>query len=288
MPYFLQVNPITVARIPEEYLIAIGLQQTRPGSELQDWPADQNQQPPHAEEAAAAASCLTNGTGAEEGQAQLADQGQLHAAPWDLPHEQPAGPRWLTVVQNPKQEGLGGAKAPPLLHPVGGLKTSSGKTAQMAHTAPRPVQAGAGHPQTSSDAWQSLAKVAPLPSLQQQASSLQGSAQQAVPMGMPVGSTTRIVGRRWPGQPQYVNSQSANSTSRPGPGGALGEARGTKRAGDGDSKGKKRQRRGDRDRSVEGEGSGVWPFLPLKGAPPVTETVSCMLCLQSGLEGVWI
>ena len=58
----------------------------------------------------------------------------------------------------------------------------------------------------------------------------------------PVGSTTGIIGRSWPGQPQCPNP------SGTGP----GDSKGTKRpAGEGESKGKKRQRRNDREKSVD-------------------------------------
>ncbi len=271
----LQVNPVSFAHSPEEYLIAIGLQPTKPLSdlkaELHEAPPDQLQPAGYLEAAATASQVMDNAThpsfGTEGSQAQhtsssgLQGQGQFQDPTRSLQeqsHGQPQAQRWLTLQQSSHDQ-TAGMKPEPTLRPVSDVSTGSKQKLhqQSQEASPRAL----GRLQSPNVPWASQAKVVPLSSLHQQPGpSQQGFAGRAITVGMPsmpVGSTTGIVGRSWPGQPQYGN-QPATSTSRAGAAGSgPAEGRGTKRAGGGgESKGKKRQRHGDREKSVDGDGSG--------------------------------
>jgi len=248
---FLQVTPVSFAHSHEEYLVAIGLQPTKPLSdlkaEMQEGPSDQPHD--HAEAAAAAAPmshvaeevpghAASNLGQSHQGQSGSISQNQLQG--------QSLAQRWLTLQHTPHEPTLG-VKPEPVAEPTGDVNTSSKQKVQ---------QQSQGHPRLPLG---SPGKIVPLASLHHHPGpSHQALAPRAAPIGMPsmpVGSTTGIIGRSWPGQPQYGSVQ---PLSRPGTsaGSGPGEARGTKRAGGGgESKSKKRQRHGDRERSVEGDQS---------------------------------
>ena len=248
---FLQVTPVSFAHSHEEYLVAIGLQPTRPLSdlkaEMQEGPSDQLQH--HAEAAAAAASMthVAEGTpGHAASSLEQLDQGQYATASQNQLQGQSQAQRWLTLQHAP-HDPRSGVKPEPGIQPMGDVSTSSKQKVQ---------QQSQGHPRLPLG---SPGKIVPLASLHHHpAPSHQALDPRAAPIGMPsmpVGSTTGMMGRSWPGQPQYGNSQ---PVSRPGTsaGSGPGEGRGTKRAGvGGESKSKKRQRHGDRERSVEGDQS---------------------------------
>jgi len=253
---FLQVTPVSFAHSHEEYLVAIGLQPTKPLSdlkaEMQEGPSDQLQ---HHAEAAAAAAPMTHIAGEVPGHAASSlgqfdqgqyEQGQYGSASQNQLQGQSQAQRWLTLQHTP-HEPTSGIKPEPVAEPMGDVSTSS---KQKVH------QQSQGHPRLPLG---SPGKIVPLASLHHHpAPSHQALDPRAAPIGMPsmpVGSTTGILGRSWPGQPQYGNGQ---PVSRPGTsaGSGPGEGRGYKRAGGGgESKIKKRQRHGDRERSVEGDQS---------------------------------
>ncbi len=246
---FLQVTPVSFAHSHEEYLVAIGLQPTKPLSdlkaEMQEGPSDQLQ---HHAEAAAAAAPMTHTAGESPEHApsflEQLDQGQFGSASQNQLQGQSQAQRWLTLQHTP-HDSTSGVKSESVVQPMGDVKTSSKQKVQ---------QQSQGHPRLPLG---SPGKIVPLASLHS-GPSYQALAPRAAPIGMPsvpVGSTTGIIGRSWPGQPQYGSLQ---PVSRPGTsaGSGPGEGRGTKRAGGGgDSKSKKRQRHGDRERSVEGDQS---------------------------------
>jgi len=247
---------LSFAHSHEEYLVAIGLQPTKPLSdlkaEMQEGPSDQLQ---HHAEAAAAAAPMTHIAGEVPGHAASSlgqfdqgqyEQGQYGSASQNQLQGQSQAQRWLTLQHTP-HEPTSGIKPEPVAEPMGDVSTSS---KQKVH------QQSQGHPRLPLG---SPGKIVPLASLHHHPGpSHQASAPRAAPIGMPsmpVGSTTGILGRSWPGQPQYGNGQ---PVSRPGTsaGSGPGEGRGYKRAGGGgESKIKKRQRHGDRERSVEGDQS---------------------------------
>ncbi|DBA87348.1 TPA: hypothetical protein ACH3X1_004396 [Trebouxia sp. C0004] len=275
------VTPVSFAHSHEEYLVAIGLQPTKPLSdlkaEMQEGTSDQLQ---HHAEAAAAGAPMTHV--AEEVSAHAAsslgqfdqrqyDKGQYESSSQNQLQRQSQAQRWLTLQHTP-HEPISGVKPEPVAERMGDVSTSSKqKVQQQSH----------GHPRLPLG---SPGKIVPLASLHHHPGpSHQALAPRAAPIGMPsmpVGSTTGIIGRSWPGQPQYGSSQAP--VSRPGTsaGSGPGESRGTKRAGgDGGSKSKKRQRHGDRERSVENDqNSGrqstgpITAFLrPLPPAQPEAE-----------------
>ena len=263
----LQVNPVTFAHSPEEYLVAVGLQPTKPLSDLKTELQDPAMDQAAASEAAAAEMPDFSGArvSTEGSHVHLASssgpqpQEQVLTA---LQAQQPQAQRWLTLPF----DHLPGVKAEPptqtpidvstdsKLQPVGKQKAMQ-QSQSMSQTAP-------GRSQSSNVPWSSPAKLVSLSSLQQQATSQQAPAPRAITVGMssmPVGSTTGIVGRSWPGQPLYSNSLPAGSSARQGvtSGSGQGEGKGTKRAGGGGDSKRKRQRHGDRERSVEGDQGGA-------------------------------
>ncbi|DBB18230.1 TPA: hypothetical protein ACH3X3_003196 [Trebouxia sp. C0006] len=248
---------------------------TRPLSdlkaEMQEGSSDQLQ---HHAEAAAAAASMTHVAEETPGHAasslEQLDQGQYATASQNQLQGQSQAQRWLTLQHAP-HDPRSGVKPEPGVQPIGDVSTSS---KQKVH------QQSQGHPRLPLG---SPGKIVPLASLHHHpAPSHQALDPRAAPIGMPsmpVGSTTGMMGRSWPGQPQYGNSQ---PVSRPGTsaGSGPGEGRGTKRAGvGGESKSKKRQRHGDRERSVEGDQSSgrqstgpIAAFLrPLPPAQPEAE-----------------
>jgi hypothetical protein len=252
---FLQVTPVSFAHSHEEYLVAIGLQPTRPLSdlkaEMQEGPSDQLQ---HHAEAAAAAASMTHVAEETPGHAasslEQLDQGQYATASQNQLQGQSQAQRWLTLQHAP-HDPRSGSKPEPGVQPMGDVSTSSKQKVQ---------QQSQGHPRLPLG---SPGKIVPLASLHHHPGpSHQAPAPRAAPIGMPsmpVGSTTGIIGRSWPGQPQYGSLQ---PVGRPGTsaGSGPGEGRGTKRAGGGrESKSKKRQRHGDRETSVEGDHSSGGP-----------------------------
>lgn len=239
-------------------------------AEMQEGPSDQLQ---HNAEASAAAAPMTHVAEETPGHAasslEQLDQGQYGSASQSQLQGQSQAQRWATLKHTP-QESISGVKAEPVVQHMGDVGTGSKQKVQ---------QQSQGHPRLPLG---SPGKIVPLASLHHHPGpSHQALAPRAAPVGMPsmpVGSTTGIIGRSWPGQPQYGNTQPA---SRPGTsaGSGPGEGRGTKRAGGGDSKSRKRQRLGDRERSVEGDQSSgrqstgpIAAFLrPLPPAQPEAE-----------------
>ena len=172
------------------------------------------------------------------------------------PRGQSQEPRWLWFQSQPGgSDQANSVKADP--DTGNGTDKQKKKNGKQKGTRPGQPQA-LSRPPSHGPLGSPVANIVSLSSLDTKSSAQQNSApptstQRATPMGMPsfpVGSTTGIVGRSWPGQPQ-----NGSAPSRAGPSTSAGEGRGTKRAGgDGESKGKKRQRRGDREKSAEGEG----------------------------------
>lgn len=252
---FLQVTPVSFAHSHEEYLVAIGLQPTRPLSDLkakmQEGPSDQLQ---HHAEAAAAAAPMTHVAEDTPGHAASSlgqlDQGQFGSASQNQPQGQSQAQSWLTLQHTP-HDPTSGVKPEPVVQPMGDVSTSSKQKVQhQSH----------GHPRLPLG---SPGKIVSMASLHHHPGpSHQASAPRVAPIGMPsmpVGSTTGIIGRSWPGQPQYGSLQPGSGPGTSA-GSGPGEGRGTKRAGGGgDSKSKKRQRHGDRERSVEGDHSSGGP-----------------------------
>lgn len=252
---FLQVNPVSFAHSPEEYLVAIGLQPTKPLSdlkaEMQEGPSDHAQQ--HAEAAAAAAPLRHV---VEDSQGHLASSSghpdQDHSAnPPQAYSWHPDAQRQQTV-QYSSHENAPGIKADYSAEAVGEVSTSFKHKVQQ--QAQGQVQNAAGRPKLPLG---SPAKIVPLSSLQQPTTSHQASGQRTISVGMPfmpVGSTTGIT-RNWPGQ--FGDSQAMKPFTSAAS--SHGDSRGAKRAsGGGETKGRKRQRHGDRERSVDGDhGSGV-------------------------------
>ena len=248
--YSVQVTPVSLAQSHEEYFVAIGLQPTKPLSdlkaEMQEGPSDQLQ---HNLEAAAAAEPMTHVAEEVPGHAASSlgqfDQGQYGSASQHQLQGHSQAQRWLTL-QHTSHESTSGIKTESAAERMGDVSTSSKQKVQQQSQGQRRLPLG------------SPGKIVPLASLHPHPDPSQASAPRAAPIGMPslpVGSTTGIVGRSWPGQPQYGSVQ---PVSRPGTsaGSGPGEGRGTKRAGGGgDSKSKKRQRHGDKERSEEGDQS---------------------------------
>ena len=141
------------------------------------------------------------------------------------------------------------------------------------------LQIASGHPPTAPGPRQpakfplgSPAKIVPLSLVQPLGLSQNPPAQGALapraitvgPHTFPVGSTTGIVGRNWPGQPPY--NQPVGSSGKPvSAGQGLNESRGTKRASGAESKGRKRQK-GDREKSADGEGGMPFSTKAILGA----------------------
>ena len=245
----LQVNPVTFAHCPEEYLIAIGLQPTRPpvdsNPELPEVPTEQLHQ--HT----ALAGDSRSGDGRADpssftGQFLERPQGQLKTALQDqsqmrpLQHRSADSQQASSMKHDPDTDS--GTDKRPHHH-----QQQQQKGKQKADR-PRQHQTALSRPPSRGPIGSPAAKIVSLSSLQPQAAAQQAPAQRATTVGMPslpVGSTTGIIGRSWPGQPQFANPPKA------GP----GDGKGTRRpAGEGESKGKKRQRRNDREKSVDGDG----------------------------------
>ncbi|DBA70660.1 TPA: hypothetical protein ACH3X2_012043 [Trebouxia sp. C0005] len=239
-------------------------------AEMQEGPSDQLQ---HNVEAAAAAEPMTHVAEEVPGHAASSlgqfDQGQYGSASQHQLQGHSQAQRWLTL-QHTSHESTSGIKTESAAERMGDVSTSSKQKVQQQSQGQRRLPLG------------SPGKIVPLASLHPHPDPSQASAPRAAPIGMPslpVGSTTGIVGRSWPGQPQYGSVQ---PVSRPGTsaGSGPGEGRGTKRAGGGgDSKSKKRQRHGDKERSEEGDQSSgrqstgpIAAFLrPLPPAQPEVE-----------------
>ena len=195
---FLQVTPVSFAHSHEEYLVAIGLQPTKPLSdlkaEMQEGPSDQLQ---HNAEASAAAAPMTHVAEETPGHAasslEQLDQGQYGSASQSQLQGQSQAQRWVTLKHTP-QEPISGVKAEPVVQHMGDVGTGSKQKVQ---------QQSQGHPRLPLG---SPGKIVPLASLHHHPGpSHQALAPRAAPVGMPsmpVGSTTGIIGRSWPGQPQ--------------------------------------------------------------------------------------
>lgn len=241
----MQVNPVTFAHSPEEYFIAIGLQPTRPPIDSKpEVPLDQlhEQAPPAGDSRSAQEQADPSSS---TGHFPEQPQGQLQTAPQDqsqrgsLQHRSAHSQQAISIKRDPDTDsGMDKHPNSPQPQQKGKLKPDRRGRHQTASSR------AASHGPIGSPA----PKVVSLSSLQPQAGAQQAPAQRAIAVGMssfPVGSTTGIIGRSWPGQPQFSNPP------RPGDG------KGTKRpAGEGESKGKKRQRRSDREKSVDGDGKG--------------------------------
>lgn len=165
-------------------------------------------------------------------------------------------------------------KAEPSSHAVSDNSRGQSQTAPgPGQTASRPTKFPLGSP----------ARIVPLSSVQPLGPSQNAPPQSVlapraitVPHAFPLGSTTGIVGRSWPGQPTY--GQPVGSNGKPvSAGSGLNETRGTKRAGGAESKSRKRQKHGDREKSADGEGGRqstgpIAAFLrPLPPAQPESE-----------------
>ena len=174
-------------------------------------------------------------------------QGQLQTAPQDqsgrglLQHRSADSQQATSIKRHPDTDS-GTDK-----HPRHQQQQQQQKGKQKADR-PGQHQTASSRPPSRGPIGSPAAKIVSLSSLQPQAAAQQAPAQRAITVGMssfPVGSTTGIIGRSWPGQPQFANPP------RAGP----ADGKGTKRpAGEGESKGKKRQRRSDREKSVDGDG----------------------------------
>ena len=247
-PSFLQVNPVTFAHSPEEYRIAVGLQPTRPPidskSELpSEVPSDQLHQHTapagdsrSGQERADPSSSTGHFLEQPQGQLQTVAQDQSQRGP--LQHRSSDSQQATSIKRDPDTDSGMPQHPNRQQQQKGKLKPDRPGQQQTASSRP-PSRGPIGSP---------AAKIVSLSSLQPQAAGQQAAAPRAITVGMssfPVGSTTGIIGRSWPGQPQFANPP------RAGP----GDGKSTKRpAGEGESKGKKRQRRSDREKSVDGDG----------------------------------
>ena len=247
----MQVNPVTFAHSPEEYFIAIGLQPTRQHADLKPELEEQSSGQLHQHTAADSRS--------EEGRAdpssfsgQFLDQpqGQLQNAPRNQSqrrHTLQHSSEQATSIKRDPDTVSGTSKQPHHKQQQQKGKQKPDRPGQHQTASSKPASRGPiGSP---------AAKIVSLSSLQPQPVAHQAPAPRAIMVGMPsfpVGSTTGIVGRAWPGQPQPANAPKA------GP----GDGKGTKRpGGEGESKGKKRQRRSDREKSVDGDGEAILTAL---------------------------
>lgn len=243
---FLQVPPVTFAHSPEEYFTDVGVQPSRPHADSK--PEPQAALPPsdQSHELTATPGDLRSEEGPADPSSSTGHLQQLQAAF----QEQSKVKRWLTLHDSESEQAPRIKREP---------DTDSGTDRHHHHHQQQQKQgkqksrSRSGQHQTASSKQPSHgpigsppAKIVSLSSLQP-GSSAQQPPQRAIPGGMPsfpVGSTTGIVGRGWPGQPQHANNPIR-----------AGDGKGTKRpGGDGESKGKKRQRRSDREKSVDGEG----------------------------------
>lgn len=252
----MQVNPVTFAHSPEEYLIAIGLQPTRPNADLKPELDEESSDQLHQHSVAAADSRSEEGRAdpsSSSGQFLEQPQGQLQKAPRDQsqkPH----------TLQHSSEQATSIKRAPDTVS--GTDKESHRKQQQQSqqkgkHKPDRPGQhqTASSRPASRGPIGSPAAKIVSLSSLQPQPAAQQAPGPRTITVGMPsfpVGSTTGIVGRTWPGQPPFANAPKA----------APGDGKGTKRpGGEGESKGKKRQRRSDREKSVDGDGEATLTAL---------------------------
>ena len=197
-----------------------------------------------ASEAADATDGKSDSAGTQAAKSAGQDQHVLsQTAPGRQNQTQSAAQRALSLHQTASGQ-RPAIKAEPSSHSVSDNSPGQSQTAPgPGQTAPRPTKFPLGSP----------ARIVPLSSVQPLRPSQNAPPQSAlapraitVPHAFPLGSTTGIVGRSWPGQPSYGQPVTAGS--------GLNESRGTKRAGGAESKSRKRQKQGDREKSADGEG----------------------------------
>ena len=271
--HLLQVNPVTFAHSPEEYFIAVGLQQTTPSSHLKTELTEGAADRATASEAADATDGKSDSAGTQAAKSAGQDQqGMSQTAPWRHNQTQSAAQRALSLHQTASGQ-VPAVKAEPSSLSFSDNSRGQSQTALgPGLTAPRPTKFPLGSP----------ARIVPLSSVQPSGPSQHAPPQGAlapraitVPHAFPLGSTTGIVGRSWPGQPVY--GQPVGSNGKPvSAGSGLNESRGTKRAGGAESKSRKRQKQGDREKSADGEG-GMMPVSSQMHAVCISNL--CSACL---------
>lgn len=258
---FVQVNPVTFAHSPEEYFIAIGLQPTRPHADLKPELDEESLDQLHQHTVAAADSRSEEGRAdpsSSSGQFLEQPKGQLQKAPRDQSQKQhtqqqrSADSKQATSIKRDPDTVNNADRHPQHQRQQQQQQLQKGK---QKPDRPGPHQTASSRPPSRGPIGSPAAKIVSLSSLQPQPAAQQAPGPRTIMVGMPsfpVGSTTGIVGRSWPGQPQIANAPKA------GP----GDGKGTKRpGGEGESKGKKRQRRSDREKSVDGDGEAALTAL---------------------------